>query len=114
MYLDLTDEQKQVKDLAKRYADEKIAPTVEHNEREHIFPREIIEEMGEMGFFGAAFPKEVGGTAMGYLCHALICEEVSRVHSSLRAAFNMQAFGLDNNAPLGIVLTNGLEVTFGF
>ena len=29
-------------------------------------------------------------------------------------AFHMQAFGLDNNAPLGIVLTNGLDVTLGF
>jgi glutaryl-CoA dehydrogenase (non-decarboxylating) len=91
MDFDLTDEQKQVKELARRFADEEIAPNVEGWEREHYFPREIIEKMGELGFFGAAFPKEHGGTEMGYLCHALICEEVSRVHSSLRTAFNMQA-----------------------
>jgi glutaryl-CoA dehydrogenase (non-decarboxylating) len=91
MNFDLTQEQAQVRELARRFADEEIAPTVAENERAHRFPRELLRRMGELGFFGAAFPKEFGGTEMGYLCHALICEQVSRVHSSLRTAFNMQA-----------------------
>lgn len=91
MNFDLSDEQRRVKELARRFADLEIAPAVEENEREHRFPRELIEKMGELGFFGAAFAPEWGGTGMGYLCHALICEEVSRAHSSLRTAFNMQA-----------------------
>jgi len=91
MDFDLDEEQRQVRELARRFADEEIAPVVEENERACRFPRELVERMGELGFFGAAFPEEHGGTGMGYLCHALICEEVSRVHSSLRAAFNLQA-----------------------
>ncbi|HUT53185.1 MAG TPA: acyl-CoA dehydrogenase family protein [bacterium] len=91
MNFDLTDEQKQVRELARRFADQEVAPKVDENERAHRFPRELVRRMGELGFFGAAFPREFGGTEMGYLCHALICEEISRVHSSLRTAFNMQA-----------------------
>ena len=91
MNFDLTDDQKQVQELARRFADQEIAPKVEDNERHHRFPRDLIRKMGELGFFGSAFPKKYGGTEMGYLCHALICEQVSRVHSSLRTAFNMQA-----------------------
>jgi len=91
MDFDLTDEQKQVKELARRFAKEEIEPVVEEYEREHRFPEEIIRRMGELGFFGAAFPEEYGGTGTGYLAHALICEEVSRAHSSLRSPFNMQA-----------------------
>jgi len=91
MDFDLTPEQNDIRELARKYADEKIAPKVEENERQHRFPRDLIEEMGGMGFFGAAFPEEAGGTGTGYLCHGLICEEVSRVHSSLRTPFNMQA-----------------------
>ncbi len=91
MDFELTEQQRQVKELARRFADEEIAPQVSENEKTMRFPRELIGKMGELGFFGAAFPPEYGGTGMGYLCHALICEQVSRVHSSLRTPFNMQA-----------------------
>ncbi len=91
MEFELTPEQKEVRDLARRFAADEIAPTVEDNEREHRFPKDLISKMGELGFFGASFPEEYGGTGMGYLCHAIICEEVSRAHSSLRTPFNMQA-----------------------
>lgn len=91
MNFDLNDEQARVRELARRFADEEIAPAVEENEKARTFPKDIIQKMGELGFFGAAFPEEYGGTGMGYLCHALICEQVSRVHSSLRTPFNLQA-----------------------
>lgn len=91
MDFDLTPEQRQVKELARRFAEEEVAPAVAENERAMRFPRELIRRMGELGFFGAAFPREYGGSELGYVCHALICEEVSRAHSSLRTAFNMQA-----------------------
>jgi glutaryl-CoA dehydrogenase (non-decarboxylating) len=91
MDFELSPEQRQVRDLARRFADQEIAPAVAENERARRFPRELIRRMGELGFFGAAFPKKFGGTELGFLCHALMCEEVSRVHSSLRTAFNMQA-----------------------
>jgi len=91
MDFELTDEERQVRELARRFAEDEIAPSVFENEKAMRFPRELIAKMGELGFFGAAFPKKYGGTGLGYLCHALICEEVSRVHSSLRTPFNMQA-----------------------
>lgn len=49
--------------------------------------------MGRLGFFGCPIPEEYGGSTTGYLAHTLICEEISRVSGSLRAAFNMQTMG---------------------
>jgi glutaryl-CoA dehydrogenase (non-decarboxylating) len=49
--------------------------------------------MGRLGFFGCPIPEEYGGSNTGFLAHTLICEEISRVSGSLRAAFNMQAMG---------------------
>jgi glutaryl-CoA dehydrogenase (non-decarboxylating) len=87
----LTAEQEQVRETARRFAEREILPRVEEDDRGARFPRDIIQKMGELGFFGSAFPREYGGTEMGYLCHALICEEVSRAHSALRTPFNLQA-----------------------
>ncbi len=91
MNFDLSREQLEVRKTARRFAEKEILPQVEENERAHRFPRDLIHKMGELGFFGSAFSKDYGGTEMGYLCHAIICEEISRAHSSLRTQFNVQA-----------------------
>ncbi len=87
----LTPEQEQVRETARRFAEREIEPRVTEDDHKARFPKDIIQKMGELGFFGSAFPKEYGGTEMGYLCHAIICEEISRAHSALRTPFNLQA-----------------------
>src|SRR4030042_5072235 len=46
--------------------------------------------MGNLGFFGCAFPLKYGGSDLGFVAHAVICEEISRVDSGLRSLFNLQ------------------------
>ena len=47
--------------------------------------------MGELGYFGCAFPPRFGGSDSGFLAHSVVCEEISRADSGLRALFNLQA-----------------------
>lgn len=85
---ELTEDLKRVRETARRFADEVVAPRAARDDEEKRFPRDLVTKMGELGLFGSAFPPEVGGTGLGYLAHALVAEEVTRAHSALRPLFN--------------------------
>jgi short-chain 2-methylacyl-CoA dehydrogenase len=53
---DLTDEQKQIRDLCHEFADEVVAPAAEELDRECLFGYDIVRQMGELGLFGLPFP----------------------------------------------------------
>lgn len=74
----LTEEQLMLKDMVSKFAKEKIAPVAAENERNHRFPAEIIEEAGELGLMGIAYPTEYGGAGMDYISYSLAVEEISR------------------------------------
>ncbi len=74
----LTEEQKMLKEMVAKFASEKIAPVASENERNHRFPREIINEAAELGLMGIAYPTEYGGAGMDYVSYFLAVEEVSR------------------------------------
>jgi len=74
----LTEEQKMLKDMVSKFAQEKIAPVASENERNHRFPKEIIEEAGELGLMGIAYPVEYGGAGMDYVSYFIAVEEISR------------------------------------
>ena len=85
MDFDLNEEQRQVQELARRFADEEIAPKVEEWEREHYFPREAIEKMGELGFFGAAFAMGLG---FGAVSNSMRAMAINLVPQERRGAAN--------------------------
>jgi len=87
MDFDLTSEQKALEETARRFAQREILPRI----KEEAFKRDLVEKMGDLGFFGCAFPPRFGGTDMGFLAHAVVCEEISRADSGLRSLFNLQA-----------------------
>ncbi|GAB1370448.1 acyl-CoA dehydrogenase AcdA [Candidatus Kapaibacterium sp.] len=74
----LTEEQLMLKDLVAKFGKEKIAPVASENERNHIFPADIISEAGELGLMGVAFPTEYGGAGMDFVSYFLTVEELSR------------------------------------
>lgn len=74
----LTEEQLMLKDLVSKFGKEKIAPVASENERNHRFPTEIIQEAGELGLMGVAFPTEYGGAGMDFISYFLTIEELSR------------------------------------
>ena len=58
---ELTDDQREIRDLTRRFADERIAPRAAEWDREHHFPRELFTELGELGLMGVCVPEEHGG-----------------------------------------------------
>ena len=75
---ELTDEQQEVRALARRFADEVIAPQAAAWDREHRFPRDVFEQLGELGLMGVCVPERYAGAGADYLSYALVLEEVSR------------------------------------
>ncbi len=90
----LSDELQMLREMARNFADEKIAPFADEWDEKHYFPYdEVIKPMGELGFFGTVIPEEYGGNNMGWLAAMILTEEISRASSSLRVQINMQALG---------------------
>ncbi len=90
MNFDLTDEQRLIRETVRRFADQEIAPVAAENDRAGRFPRELVARMAAMGFLGGPIPKEYGGSALDYISHAIVTEEVGRADSSLRTTLSVQ------------------------
>jgi glutaryl-CoA dehydrogenase (non-decarboxylating) len=90
----LTDELQMLRDMARDFAAEKIAPFADEWDEKHYFPyEEVMKPMGELGFFGTVIPEEYGGNNMGWLAAMILTEEIARASSSLRVQINMQTLG---------------------
>jgi glutaryl-CoA dehydrogenase len=86
----LSDEEKMIRDTARQYAQEKLAPRIRDWNRNEIFDREVMREMGALGFLGA--PLEGYGCAgIGYVAYGLIMRELERVDTAFRSACGVQS-----------------------
>jgi glutaryl-CoA dehydrogenase (non-decarboxylating) len=104
MNFDLTEEQLEMKKLARDFAEKEIAPIIEKDEKEHRFRPEIVKKMAGLGFFGGIIPEKYGGMATGFLSSLIMNEEIARVSASYGLPFNMQMFG-----PANTIVTYGTE-----
>lgn len=94
MDFSLSEELQMLRDMARDFAAEKIAPYADEWDEKHYFPyEEVVKPMGELGFFGTVIPEEYGGNEMGWLAAMILTEEIARASSSLRVQINMQALG---------------------
>ena len=93
MDFEFGEEIRAIQDMARKFAQNEILPRVGEDEKNHDFQKDIIQKMGELGFFGCPLPEEYGGSNLGFLAHAIVTEEISKVSGSLRASFNMQTMG---------------------
>ena len=75
---ELTDEQREIRALARRFADEEIAPNAAEWDREHRFPNEVFARLGELGLMGVCVPEDHGGAGADFLSYVLVLEELSR------------------------------------
>jgi alkylation response protein AidB-like acyl-CoA dehydrogenase len=79
----LTETQQLIRDTARQFAEEKVAPgTIDRDEREE-FPAAIVRELGELGFMGMMVPEEWGGAGLDTMSYVLAMEEISRVDASV-------------------------------
>jgi glutaryl-CoA dehydrogenase len=87
----LTDEERMIRDAARKYCQDKLQPRILEANRHEIFHREIMDEMGAMGFLGSTIPEEYGGAGLNHVAYGLIAREVERVDSGYRSAMSVQS-----------------------
>src|SRR5215471_17556049 len=86
----LSEEERMVGDSARAYCQEKLFPRIlEANRYEH-FDRQIICEMGALGFLGSTI-EGYGCAGINYVSYGLIAREVERIDSSYRSAMSVQS-----------------------
>ncbi len=86
----LSDEERMIRDTARQYAQERLAPRIRDWNRNETFDREVMLEMGALGFLGA--PLEGYGCAgIGYVAYGLIMRELERVDTAFRSACGVQS-----------------------
>ncbi len=73
----LNDTQEQIREAARQFAQERLAPGAAARDREHAFPRAELSEMGELGFLGMLVSEEWGGSDLGTVAYALALEEIA-------------------------------------
>jgi glutaryl-CoA dehydrogenase len=86
----LSDEERMVRDQAHSYCQEKLMPRVLHANRDEVFHREIMNEMGELGLLGATIDG-YGCAGVNHVCYGLVAREVERVDSGYRSAMSVQS-----------------------
>ena len=87
----LTEEERMIRDTAKAYCQDKLMPRITKANRNEVFHREIMNEMGEMGLLGSTIPEEFGGVGANYTSYGLVAREVERVDSGYRSAMSVQS-----------------------
>jgi len=86
---ELTNEQRLIRDTAREFADNEIAPRARESDREGRFDTELVLKLGDMGFIGPILPEEYGGRGIDYRTYALIVEEIGRADSSARTVVSV-------------------------
>ncbi|WP_273500254.1 acyl-CoA dehydrogenase [Paracoccus sphaerophysae] len=87
----LSEDERMMRDSARAYAQEKLAPRVIAAYREEKTDPAIFREMGEMGLLGVTVPEEYGGLGASYVSYGLIAREVERVDSGYRSMMSVQS-----------------------
>lgn len=85
----LTDEQQLIRETARDFADQVIAPRARESARHHRFDLELAGRMAEQGYLGAIVPREYGGAGLDYRSYGLVVEEVGRADSSARTVVSV-------------------------
>lgn len=87
----LTEEERMIRESARAYAEDKLKPRVLMANRTETFDREIMNEMGALGFLGSTLPEEYGCAGVNHVCYGLIAREVERIDSGYRSAMSVQS-----------------------
>src|SRR5205085_993304 len=79
----LTDEQIQIKQTVKDFAESEIKPHVMKWDEAQTFPIDVVKKLGDLGMLGAIFPEEYGGAGLSYVDYVNIIEELGVVDSGV-------------------------------
>lgn len=82
MNFELTEEQRMLQDMARKFAEREIKPVAAELDRTHKHPEDIVKKMGELGLMGITVPVEYGGAGMDYVSYVLAVIEISKACAS--------------------------------
>jgi len=91
MSFELTEQQRAIRDTFARFCDERIAPQAAAVDEAHAFPRQLFQQLADLGFFGMRYPEDVGGSGVALTEFCLALAEIARGSMSLAAAAAMQS-----------------------
>ena len=87
----LHEDERLIRDAARAFAEEKLAPRVIDAYREETTDRGIFAEMGEMGLLGTTIPEQYGGLGSSYTSYGLVAREIERIDSGYRSMMSVQS-----------------------
>jgi len=73
-----SDEHTMLREMVRKYADEKVAPRAAQLDAEHVFPHEAVKELAELDLLGIYMPEEYGGAGMDFVSYVIVIEELAR------------------------------------
>src|SRR5579863_3571729 len=86
MNFELSDEQRQIRETLTDFAEREIKPHSSVWDKAATFPRHVVEQLGELGFLGVAFPEQYGGGGADTLSQVLVVEGISRYDAGVGLA----------------------------
>src|SRR5919106_6509082 len=86
----LSHEERMVRDTARSYCQDKLAPRVLEMFRGEKADPSIFREMGALDLLGMTIPEQYGGAGMSYVSYGLVAREVERVDSGYRSMMSVQ------------------------
>ncbi len=100
----LTEEQTMIRDMARDFAQDRLAPNSVEWEEQASIPRSVLNEMGALGLMGMTVPEEYGGAGADYVSYALALMEIAAGDGALSTVMSV------NNSPYcAAVLKEGTE-----
>ncbi len=87
----LSEDERMMRDAARAFGADKLAPCVVADFRNESFDRQIMRDMGAMGFLGPTIPEAYGGAGVNAVAYGLIAREVEAVDSGYRSAMSVQS-----------------------
>jgi len=87
----LEEDERMIRDTARAYADDRLAPRILAAFRDEETDPEIFREMGALGLLGATVPEQYGGVGASYVAYGLVAREVERIDSGYRSMMSVQS-----------------------
>jgi butyryl-CoA dehydrogenase len=87
---ELTDEQRLIRETARRFTDKEIVERARQNDRNEHFDTELVSMIADQGYLGAIVPREYGGAGLDYLTYGIVVEEIGRGCSAMRTVISVQ------------------------
>jgi isovaleryl-CoA dehydrogenase len=101
---DLGDTADMLRDTARSFTSDHIAPRADEIDKSNQFPRDLWPELGKLGLLGVTVEEEYGGSGLGYLEHVVAMEEISRGSASVGLSY-----GAHSNLCVNQIRRNGTE-----